>query len=365
MIRIAIIHDILLDYGGAERVLEELISIFPQADLYTFFLNENNRVINKNFNTDNVRSSLLTNFSVLGKLGKYLSIFKPLALLYFYFLDLSKYDFVITSSGSYNAKFVRFKGKHLCYLHTPPKYLYEETNQLDWIRREPFKTLLLPLIMLLRFIDKKSGDFPDVLVCNSREVQKRVDKYYKRKSQIIYPPVNVRNRVTKNQSGEYYVFHSRLVKNKGLELVINTANKYNLPLIVIGEGHLFESMKKVAGKTIKFLGFVNDNKLASIYSHAKALIYASIDEDFGIVPVEAMGYGIPVVAYESGGVEETVINKKTGIFFNKYTKEALYEALQKSDKYKINCKDCYLQAKNFSAATFRKKILATVSKMMH
>lgn len=360
--KIAIVYDILLTYGGAEKVLENLLKIYPDADIYTFIFNKRDKTIYNKFSKTNPKTSFIQRFQWLGKYDFLLSILKPLALFYFWFLNLSKYDLVISLSGSYNSKLLKkINGTHICYLLTPPKYLYKEKNEFDFIKIFPFNIIFYPFISALRKIDCLASKSPDEIIAISKVVQERVLAYYKRKSTVIYPPVHMTIKKIVKKTKKYYVFHSRLVRNKGVELVIRTASKYKLPLIVIGDGYLIKRMKKKAGKTIKFLGFVDDKKLPNIYSHAKALIYASTDEDFGIVPVEAMSYGVPVIAFKSGGVKETLISKKTGVFFNIFTIKGLIDAIEKFEKYKFNSKFIQKYSTYFSEINFRKRIYNAIN----
>lgn len=353
-LKVAIVHDVLLEYGGSERVVEELLGIFPNADFYTLYFNKSNGAIFEAFNKVKPKTSFFQNIPFLHKLGKYFSIMKIFSWLYFYQLDLSSYELVISSSHSYNSKIVRTpKGSiHICYLHTPPKYLYKEESELAWVKKFPFNGFFYPLFVILRFIDKKAGKHPDIIVVNSEEVKRRVEKYYERKSFVIYPPVSIPKRLERKGHG-YYLVVSRLVRQKGLELAVKTCTKHNLTLVVVGEGHMRPLLEKIAGPTVSFLGWVPDEDLSKVYRAAKALIYCAIDEDFGIVPVQAMGYGVPVIAYKSGGVKETVINRKTGIFFKQYSQKSLYEAIKNFEVAKFNPTIIGQQAEKFSDRRFK------------
>jgi len=358
---VAIVHDILLSYGGAERDLEEILEIFPSSDLFTLYFNKNDERIKSTFGSKSPKCSFLQFFPHIYRLGQLFSITKIVSWLYFYSLGLSEYDLVISISGSYNSKFLRKvkPGRHVCYLLTPPKYLYVEKNELKFLKDFPFNILTLPFMVLLRYIDKKSATNPDILLAQSNTVRERIKKYYQRDAVVVYPPVNVGRRGSRKIQAKkkYYVFHSRLVTQKGVELVVKTCARFNLPLVVIGEGYLKNKLKKIAGNSINFLGEVSDRKLGLVYGKAIALIYSAIDEDFGIVPVEAMGFGVPVIAYRSGGVKETVIEGKTGLFFNKFTIGSLYRAIKRFKKLTIDPKECSKQAEKFDKEKFKKNII--------
>jgi len=367
-LKVAIVHDVLLEYGGSERVVEELLRIFPGADFYTFYFNKSNRAIFAGFKNAKPKTSFFQNASFLYKLGRYFSITKAVSWLYFYLLDLSSYDLIISSSHSYNSKMVRkSKGQlHICYLYTPPKYLYGEMNELFFIKKFPLSLLLFPLFSFLRFIDKKAAFHPDKIIAISLEIKRRVARYYGREAFLVYPPVNLpKSLVVKTKKKSYFVAHSRLVRQKGIELIISTFSRFRIPLVVIGEGYLLNFLKSLAGPTVKFVGRVPDEKLPEIYSRARGLVYGSLDEDFGIVPVEAMAYGVPVVAYKSGGVKESVIDGKTGVLFSDYSEMGLYKAIKRLEKLFIDPGMCSRQANKFSKERFRKGILQLVESGLH
>lgn len=361
--KIAIVHDILYQYGGAERVLEKLLEIYPNADLFTFYYNKNNQVIKQKFGERITSSSLLSNLQLLNHLQQYLAILKPIAISYFYFLNLKKYSLIITSSSSFNSKCINkinTNSIHICYLHTPPKYLYQESNELKFTNSFPFSLLLLPLISTLRRIDKKAAQNPNIILVNSNTVKKRVDKYYNRSSTIVFPPIRDQKATEIPKKGKYYLAHSRLSAQKGIDLIVQTCSKYKLPLVIIGTGHELKNLKKIAGPTVKFLGWVPDNRLPEIYSRAIALLYCAIDEDFGIVPVEAMSLGVPVVAFRSGAIQETITPKQTGILFSDYSTKGLKLAIDEFKIINISSNACIRQAKRFNHHNFERKFKTIV-----
>lgn len=355
--KVAIVHDTLVEFGGAERVLDSILEIYPKATLYTFFFNTKNKIIYSKYKNKNPHTSFFQNLQFLGHFTGLFSLLKPFALIYFYFLNLTKYDLVISSSCSYNAKFVRKNKKsiHVCYLHAPPRYLYAEKNQMGFIKVFPFNVMLVPGLGIIRFLDRKAAYGPDVIIANSLEVQKRIKKYYGRKSTLLYPPVKPELILPEKSEKKYYLCHSRLVQHKGMELAIKTAKKYKLPLKIIGDGYLRKKLEKMAGESIEFLGFVKDKDLPGVYASAIALIYCPTDEDFGIVPVESMSMGVPVVGFNSAGVKETVVDGKTGVLFNEYSVDGLYKAISRFNSLKIFKASCKKQAKKFSKETFKKQ----------
>lgn len=367
VLKTAIVHDVLLEYGGSERFLETLLEVFPNASIYTLYINKNNPAL-FSIVKKGITSSFLQKIPFLYKLGKFFSLLKVISWVYFYFLDLSEYNLIITSCHSYNSKIVQRQKNsfHVSYIHTPPRYLYKEYNEFSFIKDYPFNIIFWPILKILRYIDYKSAQNPDLLVTSSNTVQKRIEKYYRRESIVLPPPLRISNFDLKkmNKHKRYYVAHSRLVKQKGFDLILQTCIKYNLPLVVVGEGYLRTHLSKLANPSIKFLGRVNDSELPKIYRNAIALLYAAIDEDFGLVPLEALFYGVPVVAYKSGGIVENIIHYKTGIFFTKYNTEAFYRAIRLLSRLKISSRTCRESVRRFDVETFNRKLKLTITQAL-
>jgi len=367
MNKIAIIHDSYTCSGGAERVFLKLVQIFPDADIYTSLITPEFLKDLSKKTKGRINYSGLSSFKFLLDYADY---FKPYILFYWKTLDLDKYDLILSSSHSFCSNWVRVRGKHISYIHTPPRYLYGVYNEMQFLRRVPFKYLFFPTFSLIRKLDYVNSKKIDLLVANSKNVQKRIKKYYGRNSTVVYPPVVIPKRVgktsgrEKERKGKYYLFFSRLVKQKGCELCIKAFNQNKKPLYVVGKGKEEKVLKKIANKNIKFLGSQTDRKMMTILMGAKALIYCSIEEDFGIVPLEAMGHGIPVIAYKSGGVKETVIEGKTGIFFHKYNEQSLNKAIDKFEFTKFSRNECIGQAQRFNEKIFEDKIRYQVRKVL-
>jgi glycosyltransferase involved in cell wall biosynthesis len=364
--KIAIVHDSFTQFGGAERVLFQLIKMFPQADIYTSLINDEFQKEIRKKSHGRLYFSKLSNFPLA---ISHPSLFKPFFYHYYWeSLNLNKYDLVITSSHSFCAHFVKVKNKHLCYMHTTPRFLHNEFNELSLIKKPIINKVLKPYFNSLRKKNKEKIKKIDLLIANSINVQKRIKKYYDEKSTVIYPPIKNlcanNNRKVKIE-GKNYLFFSRLVKQKGISLVINTFNQNQEPLLVIGTSNQEKKWHKLAKKNIKFLGFVSDKKIARIFKNSKALIYASINEDFGMIPVEAMACGLPVIAYKDGGVKESIIDKKTGIFFKKYKEKSLNQAIKKFEKMKFNKNDCIKRAKQFNEELFERKLLQEVKHLLN
>lgn len=351
---VAIISDVVMEYGGAERVVDCLLQTYPDSTLYTLLIDEKARekIVKKYPKLLIVTSPFQRVFGTWVR-SRYVSIVKLFSWIYWEILDLSHYDLVLSSSHSFMSKNVK-RGKwafHLSYVHTPPRYLYDEFNELGIINQFPFREIFWPWKMFLRWIDKNGAQRPDLIVANSNNVSKRILKYYNRTSIIVYPPVDA-PRVSRQKTENYYVVVSRLVKQKGVEVAVSTCSQLGLNLIVVGGGDERESLEKLAGETVTFVGRCNDKKKTQIISKAKALLYTSIDEDFGIVPLEALKLGVPVIAHRSGGVLETVKDGVNGIMFSSLTVDCLSKAIARFEKMKLDRSECKRSVDKFGKAKF-------------
>lgn len=345
--KVAIVHDSLTVFGGAERVLIELLAIYPEADLFTSLVSED--VVEK---LDFKGEIYFSKLSKLKFVRDKASFFKPYFYHYYWnSLDLDKYDLVISSSHSFCANWVKVKGTHISYIHTPPRFLYEGVNDQSWLKG-PFSFIFKPYLNFLRFLDKKKVEKINLLIANSKNVGQRIKKAYGLSSIVLYPPVDLKKN-QKKRKADYYLFFSRLVKQKGIYLAVETFNKLDKKLLVVGEGRELKKLKKMANKNISFLGFVDERELTELISSSRALIYPSIDEDFGLAPIEVLNQGIPVIAYYSGGPKE-ILNKNVAVFFKKYNEDALKKAIHRFEKVNFSRKVCRNFAKSFSKENFRK-----------
>ncbi|MBI5448713.1 glycosyltransferase [Candidatus Gottesmanbacteria bacterium] len=360
--KIAIVHDAVLCLGGAERVLYQLLRLFPDADMYIPILQRAYRWdIRKRTNGD-VRTTILSSFP---RLSTYASFLKPILFWYWEHLDLSGYDLVISSSHSFSSKSIRVSSRtlHVSYIHTPPRYLYNEYNEMRWMKHPFIQFALSPLFGWLKKKDFEGAQRPDILIANSKTVQKRIWNYYKRKSIVIYPSVHIPSiKVLNKPRSLYFLCVSRLVKQKGIDLAIRACNDLKLPLYVVGTGPEERRLRSIAGPTVHFCGFVPDNRMADMYAGAKALLSCAIDEDFGMAPVEAMAQGVPVIAYASGGIRETVVFEKTGILFYDYTVGSLKKAFRDFELISFDAKICRKQADTFSEKRFIRRFEQIIKK---
>lgn len=348
---IALVHDYLGEFGGAERVLLAMAEIWPTAPIYTAFYREGSPAWERFKNRD-IRVSWAHH--IPGFATKLHSPLRFLAPLIWNSFDFSDYDVVIGSSNWYITKGFARKGRaiEICYCHTPPRWLYGYTTSKQ---HQLAKIYGVIVGFFMRHYDFEAAQRVDYFIANSKETESRIKKFYRRESKIIYPPIDIK--VIPRKPRHYYLVVSRLAQPKNVELAIRVANKEKLPLKIVGTGPDEERLKSIAGKTVEFLGFVPDKGLPKLYAGAKAFLALSTDEDFGMTPVEAMAAGTPVIAYGGGGYLESVIEGKTGIFFN----QNLSEVIQKFEKMKFLSKNCIAQAKKFSTERFKKELVAFVS----
>jgi glycosyltransferase involved in cell wall biosynthesis len=284
-------------------------------------------------------------------------------------MDLSDFDVVIVSAaGTYTSpNFVKVGKKTalVCYYHTPPRYLYGYPTAAPWDRVFWRRILYffgkIPM-HLLRIADYNAAQRPDVVLANSLEVARRVKKFYRRDAKVVYPPVDIPKKI-KVKKESFYLTGGRLARPKRIDLAIKAANKLQVPLQVFGRDfqNYAEELKKMAGKTVKFVGEITDKEKWELMAKAKAFIFPAELEDFGITPVEAMSVGTPVIALNSGGLKETVVAGKTGVLFEKPTVDSLINAIKDFEQTKIKGNNCIEQAEKFSTKRFIKEMKEVVN----
>lgn len=388
-LKVAIIHDMLTVYGGAERVLEAILEIFPRADLYTSVYDLNsfpeNSLISgggdpKRAVGETPWQGQLFGFrkqGILGGVGKTLTLLYPLVFERYNFSD---YDLVISSSSNFAKGIITPPGTtHISYIHTPPRFLYHYSTEGNWRNRRVIGNLLRPIDSALRVWDYQSAQRADYMITNSQNTAKRIEKYYQRETAVIYPPVEMVERVGEYHSPSqgistnsigfsdrgvkrgYYLAVSRLSKYKNIDLVIEAAALLpETKFKIVGTGPELEKLKAKCRRLnveekVELLGFVNDEELIDLYTSARALICPTEDEDFGITPVEAMACGTPVVALQSGGYQETVVEGQTGIFFDEPRTESLVRALQNFDPGSFDSSTIRAHARKFSKSRFQRE----------
>jgi len=363
--RIVIVQDYIKEFGGAESVLETLSEVFSQAPIYTTlykpeFLGPHRQRLEKKWQ-NRIHQSFFQYIPFAYKLISPLRLLSPLAFKLF---DFSKFDIIITSAtGAYFPNLINKKNaKLICYCHTPPRYLYGLPTARNFTKNKTIYKIVNFLNIFLRKIDFKSAQNVDQFIANSQTTADRIKKFYHRDCIIINPPIelpknnNLQSKIDDRQN--YFLTGGRLARAKRYDIAILACNQLNLKLKIFGRdfANFYDELKKIAGPNIEFLGEVSQSQKDQLYSQSKAFIFCSDNEDFGMVPVESMAHGCPVIAYKSGGTTETVVDGKTGVFFDELTTKSCVSAIQKFKKSKIKSEDCIFRASDFSTEKFISKI---------
>lgn len=359
-LRIALVHDYLVQYGGAERVLECFLELFPKAPIYTLVYNK--EALGEVFGSHDIRCSFLQKIPFTKSEHHFFPVLMPLAVEQF---DLSYYDLVLSDTSSYGKGIITNPNTlHISYCHTPMRYAWDDCHK--YIREFNYpafiKKIIPPAMNYLRLWDWAAAARVDHFIANSKLVRRRIEKYYKRESEVINPPIffddfHISKRIKRKIPEDYYLMVGRLVSYKKFDLAIRAFNKLGFRLKIVGGGVLLKRLKKMAGPNIEFIGPLKSSgkKLRSIYAAAKALIYPQ-EEDFGLVPLESMAAGRPVIAYKKGGALETVQDGETGVFFEKQNEKALVEAVKRFEKMKFDREKIQQHAKKFNKERFKRKI---------
>ncbi len=365
--RVALVHDYIKEYGGAERVLEALHEAFPKADVYTtVYLPSYLGPHRERFKDWKIHTSFLQYIPFKAKL---ISPFRLLSPTAFRAFDFSKYDVIITSAtGAYFPNSLdKKKAKLICYCHTPPRYLYGYATAREWKKNAVLKVVGETVNHFLRIVDFNASKNVDFYIANSEEVRGRIQKFYRKDAKVIYPPVDVaksEEQETKNKR-EYFLTGGRLARAKHIDLIVKACRELEVPLKVFGKAFAGygDELNRLSGKTTEFVGEVSDQEKMDLMRGAKAFIFASEDEDFGITPVEAMGQGTPVIAFRSGGVKETIVENKTGLFFDQLSVDSLKDQLKRFSRKGIKSEDCEKRARDFSKEKFLKHITSFITSL--
>lgn len=362
--RVAIVYDWIDKWGGVERVLLTLHEMFPKAVFYTSYFDKEKATWAKSLK---IKTSFLQSFPSFIKNSRILSfIFYPFAFESF---DFSEYDLVISVTSSFAKSIItKPSTKHICYLLTPTRYLW--SHEKEYIK----KCYWLFVNCYLKFL--KKWDFvtaqrPDKIISISEAVRERCKKYYHRKSEVIYPGFdinywkNIKDQISKIKvtdqiskilrNKKYFLVISRLEPYKKIDLAIKVFNKLEIPLIIIGEGSQADRLKQIAGENIIFKTKLSDPELGKLYLKAEALIMPQ-EEDFGYVSLESQFFDCPVIAYKKGGALETVIDQKTGLFFEDQTEQSLSKTVERFNKIKYNLKVGLKEFGTKNVEKFSKKI---------
>lgn len=351
--KVAIIHYWLVNMRGGEKVLEALLDVFPHADIYT-------HVIVPEKISDKINQCVVgtTFIQKLPKAQQYYQSYLPLMPIALEQLDLRGYDLIISSeSGPAKGVITSPDALHICYCHSPMRYVWDMYH--DYKEQASFiKRCLMPVIMhRIRLWDLASSFRVDYFIANSSFIQQRIRKYYHRDSDIIHPPIVVDDFYLSDAVGDFYLMVGQLVAYKNTRLAVEAFNQSGKKLIIIGAGDELEALKLLAKKNIVLLGYQDFEVIKQHYSRCKALIFPGV-EDFGMVPIEAMASGRPVIALRKGGAIDTVLENITGLFFNEPSLEALNQAVEQFERQIDRFEPAVIQAhaRQYDKSIFIQKI---------
>ena len=372
-LRIAIVHYWFVNRRGGERVVEVMAEMFPNADLFCLVLNPDR--LAPALRGRSIQTSFLQELPFSRRCYRHFLPLYPLALEQF---DLSGYDLVLSSeSGPAKGVLTNSTACHVCYCHSPMRYLWDFYHA--YRNGRAFGALSRPVFSVaahyLRLWDAASAQRVDHFLANSRTVATRIRKNYRRHADVIHPPVQINNGYLADRIGDYYLLVGQLVDYKRADLAVEACNRLGRPLRIVGEGEQYRRLRRIAGPTITFCGPLSDADLSEQYAHCRALLFPG-EEDFGIVPVEAMSFGRPVIAYGRGGATETVIELQSegtasnavssGVFFPEQTPESLQNAILNFEAAENHFSPLLIKSsvERFDALHFRRKIADfLVSKM--
>jgi glycosyltransferase involved in cell wall biosynthesis len=369
--KVALVHDHLAQDGGAEKVLKVFAEMFPEAPIYTLLSEKNN--VAKHYPGRRIDTSVIQKLPGGVKHYQWYMPFMPMAVEFF---DLSGFDLVLSDSSSFaKGVITRPETLHIDYCHTPTRYLWSDTHQYinELKYNKWFKKIISLVLNYIRIWDASAANRVDLFIANSETVRRRIQKYYRRDSTVIYPPVNTDlyslapDLIDQKLKAEnYFLCGCRLAPYKRVDLVIQAFIKMpEKKLKIFGDGIDRSRLEKLAqgAANIEFLGRVDDNQLAKLFRNALAFIHPQ-EEDFGISAVEAMACGTPVIAYRRGGAQETIIESQTGIFFDEQSAESIMKSVGDFDRKNFAEKNIRAQAEKFSTESFKTKIGAYIDEEM-
>ncbi|MFN8522412.1 MAG: glycosyltransferase [Chloroflexota bacterium] len=355
--RVALVHDYLNQYGGAERVLEHLHDMFPDAPVYTSMYDAER--MPAQYRRWDIRTTFMQRLPwVTSKHQAYLLAY-PMA---FESLDLSGYDLVISNSSAFCKGVVTSpETLHICYCLTPMRWAWRYG---DYVRRERLggavKALLPPFIHYLRMWDSSSSQRVDRFVAISNAVAARIKKFYGREAPVIYPPVATSRFTPSGTPGDYFLKVGRLTPYQRTDLIVEAFRALGLPVKIVGDGRDRAELEASAPPNVEFLGRVDDDRLVELYRGCRGYLFPG-EEDFGIAPVEAQAAGRPVIAYAAGGALDTVIDGQTGVLFHEQSARALTEAVRRFEGLAFDSAAIRAHALRFDESVFRSGFLELVS----
>ncbi len=360
--KIALVHDYLVQYGGAERVLEACAEIWPYAPIYTLIYDQ--EAMRGKFTEKRIYTSFLQHWPLARRHHRLFPPLMPLAIEQF---DFRQYDIVLSDSSSYaKGILTRPETLHISYVHTPMRYAWDDCQKYteDFGFPKMIKRLVPFFMNPIRLWDKASADRVDMYVANSQFVKKRIAKYYRKEAVVIHPPVNIDRFYVapRGERKEYFLMVGRLIAYKRHDIAIEACNRLGLPLKIIGRGPEYDRLRRLAGPTIEFLDRVSDEDLPRYYAECQAFIFPQ-EEDFGIVAQEAFASGRPIIAYHGGDIVEHLESGKMGEFFHAQTADSLATVLPKFDPDRYDGQYIRLQAERFDKEQFKAKIKNLVEEL--
>ncbi|MFH1611876.1 MAG: glycosyltransferase [bacterium] len=351
--KVALVHDYLTQYGGAERVLDVFCEIFPEAPIYTLLCDKKKTGLI--FESKKIYTSFLQKIPFIKNHHRSFLMLMPFAVEQF---DLSQYDLVVSDSASYAKGAITSPNtKHICYCHTPIRYAWDDSQKyINEFGYSKLSQKFIPFFMnYIRIWDEQAAERVDKFIANSDFVADRILKYYHQESEVIYPPIKTDLFYIADKIENYFLMVGRLLPYKKFDLAIEVFNKLGLPLKIVGDGPERKYLQKIAKKNIEFVGLVSDNKLRDYYAHCQAFIFPQ-EEDFGITAIEAMASGRPVIAYKAGGALEFIKENITGMFFEKQEEDCLIETIKRFDVHNFNPQFIRAEAKKFDKEIFKSRI---------
>lgn len=359
--KVGLVHDWLNQLGGAERVLEDFHSFFPDAPVYTsIYWREKMPAPHREWD---IRTTWMDR---LPGVYRHYQWYFPLYALTFARLNLSRagYDVVLSNKSGFCHGVQTGKTPQLCYCLAPTRYVWEyEAYAAREALPAALRVALKPVVAWLRRWDYAAAQRPTTrFVAISTEIQERIRRYYNRDSEVIFPPIDVKRYFIAQNPGDYYLIVSRLIPYKRIDLAVRAFTQLGLPLRIAGSGRDRAALEAIAGPNVEFLGYVPDVELPLLLAQCKAFVFPG-REDFGIAPLEAQAAGRPVIAFGAGGALDSVIEGETGIFFREPTPESLVAAVLGFDAGAVDPRACRANAERFSVVRFRDEILAALQSL--
>lgn len=351
--RVALVHYWFVSMRGGERVVERLLGLYPQADIFTHVYNPD--LVSATISKAKVTTSFINRLPGSRRLYQYYLPLMPMALEQ---LDLSGYDLVISSeSGPAKGVITTPDSLHVCYCHSPMRYLWDHYHQYRSAANPLSRLAMPPIYHWLRQWDVSSSARIDRLAANSEFVRRRIAKVWRRDAEVIHPPVETSLFTPSTEIDDYYLWVGAMVPYKRPDLAVDAFTANGRPLLMVGQGSMLKQLKNRAGPNIRFVDRLDFKALRRAYARARAFVITA-EEDFGIAPVEAMASGRPVIAYGCGGALDTVVPDRTGVFFDRQEIECLIAAVEEMELFlqHFDPRDAVAQADRFAPEHFDQRI---------